>query len=54
VVGGVLVVANGAAALFRFLVLRAWMFRMETAVGSAESVGAVGAPLGLMNERETG
>ena len=53
VVGAVLVVANGAAALFRFLVLRAWMFRMAGTDSSARMVGAEIAPHRYIDERRT-
>jgi hypothetical protein len=54
VVAAVLVVANGAAALFRFLVLRAWVFERAGTDSPAGRGRAEAAPRGLMNERQTG
>ncbi len=52
-VGSFLIVANAAAALFRFVVLRAWMFRMATNAAPAGIPTLVPAPV-TVTERQTG
>jgi len=51
---GLLVAANGSAALVRFIVLRSWMFRTARTRSSADAAGAETHRSELHNERHTG
>jgi putative flippase GtrA len=51
--GSLLIVANAAAALFRFVVLRAWMFRAATNAASSEFPTLAAEPV-TFTERQTG
>jgi hypothetical protein len=51
--GSLLVLANAVAALFRFVVLRAWMFRTATNPSTSETPTLVPEPV-TFTERQTG